>query len=317
MKKRIIITGATGLIGKKIASDLIKRGDEVIIFTRSPEKAKRIIPGAHDYVKWLSGQENGSGNVQGEIASNGTLLLEGADAVIHLAGENVMSHRWNEKHKKKVFESRINSTAALVDVIGKTKTSPAVFVCASAIGFYGTNAEGSVDESAHQGNDFLAYVTAEWEKESRKAEQFGVRCVNIRTGIVLDKNEGALAKMLTPFKLFLGGPIGSGKQWFPWIHVNDIAGIFIYALDNNNVTGAVNAVSPGVVTMKEFSSTLGKLLRRPSAFNVPVFALKLLYGEGAETITGGVKVIPKNILNAGYNFEFTEVNSALTEILTK
>ncbi len=304
MSKRIIITGATGLIGFHISQKLIDRGDEVIIFTRSPERASKKIRNAYDYVKWNY-----------DSADDWHKYLNGVDSVIHLAGENVMAQRWNEEHKKRVLESRVKGTQNLVDAIGATDDKPESFICASAIGIYDNDIKMEYDEDGKHGSDFLAHVTERWEEEAQKVEKYNVRRVSIRTGIVLDRNDGALAKMLTPFKLFVGGPIGSGKQWMPWIHIDDIAELFIYAVDNKNVKSAINGTAPYPVTMTEFADTLGRILSRPSVFKVPNFALKFVLGEGAESVLKGSKIIPRKTIDAGYGFRFTNLEKALRDIL--
>lgn len=306
MNKKIAITGATGLIGKKICELLQQRGDGIIIFSRSVEKAKRIFPSAEKIIRF-----DYSRNVFHEDLLE---ALTSCDAVIHLAGENIMAMRWTAEHKQKIFESRINSTRYLVNAINKISVKPEAFVCASAVGFYG-NPETEVNENFQRGKGFLADVTDEWEKASSDLDKINVRRVNIRTGMVLDKNEGALPKFLTPFKFFIGGPLGSGKQWLSWIHISDLANLFLFAVDNKNVSGIMNAVSPRPVTMKQFADTLGKVIKRPSFFRVPEFVLKTILGEASETVIGGVKVIPKKILSSGFKFEYENLKTALYDLL--
>lgn len=305
MARKIIITGATGLIGRKITERLLLCGDSVVAVTRNSQNAKTKLPARAEFLQWDF------------ISSIKELLpaLEGADAVIHLAGENVLSKRWDAEHKRNIYNSRILSTGIITDAILNAAVKPGVFICASAIGYYGLTTENPADEYSLCGNDFLARLTKEWEDASLKLDDAGVRRVNIRTGIVLDKNEGALAKMITLYKFFIGGPLGNGKQFFPWIHIDDIAGIYIHALDNKNMRGAFNAVSPETTTMKEFCTALGKALNRPSFFNVPSLALKLLYGEGADILLNGVNVIPRRTREAGYNFLFKTAKEAITNLL--
>jgi uncharacterized protein (TIGR01777 family) len=304
MPKKIVITGATGLIGKKISETLINRGDELIIFTRSPEKAKQIIPGAKEYVKW-------NYNNPHEWKEK----INGVDSVIHLAGENVMGKRWTDKYKNKILESRIVSTKNLVEVISHSKQKPESFISASAVGFYPYSETEEFTEDSKPGNHFLSNVTKQWEDETAVVEKYGVRCVNIRTGIVLDKNEGALAKMILPFKLFIGGPLGNGKQWFPWIHINDVVGIYVFALDNENITGVLNAVAPEFINMKSFCKNLGKVINRPSIFKVPSFVLNIVLGKGAEAVLSGSKIKPQRTLGFGYKFLFDNSFKALSDIL--
>lgn len=300
--KRIIITGATGFIGSKISAELIKRGDEVVVLSRSSEKARQIIQKAYKYVDW-------NFNSMGEWIKE----IEEADAIIHLAGENIMGARWSDTHKKKVLNSRVLGTGTLVNAICQSSKKPS-FICASAIGFYNNSIDVVVDEESPSGSGFLSEVTQKWEVEAVKVKTCGSRSVTIRTGIVLDKNEGALAKMITPFKFFIGGPLGSGKQWIPWIHIDDIANLFVYAIDNE-ITGILNGVAPNAVRMKEFAKVLGKVLNRPSFFRVPEFILNLILGEAAYAVTKGSKVLPNRTLDAGYKFNYTDLREALKNIL--
>lgn len=303
MNRKIVITGATGLIGKKIADLLIRRGDEVTIFTRSIDRAKLIIPDAADYVEWDFKLDDWQE------------ALEGKYAVIHLAGENVMAKRWNEQHKKNIFNSRVDTTRALVNAIENAANKPKVFIAASAIGYYG-NSEQSVTEESKPGDDFLAEVVKSWEDEAAKVEQFGVRRVSMRIGIVLDKEGGALAKMLLPFRLFIGGPLGSGKQqWISWIHIEDLVNIFLFALDNENVEDAVNCVSPNPVTMNQFAKAIGKTLKRPSSLRMPEFLLRLILGESSIVVTGGSKVSSPKIISCGYKFKYSYMEEALNNLL--
>ena len=303
MAKKIAIFGATGLIGKRLSRSLIERGDEVLVFSRSPEKAKMLIPGAKEYLSWNTGDLSWK------------IQLNDLDAVIHLAGENVLSRRWNKNHKNRIKQSRIESTRAIVDALADVASKPGVFVCASATGYYGTSETEEFDENSQAGSDFLAEVTFEWEIEAKKVEDSGIRYASIRTGIVLSKDGGALARMLLPFKLFVGGPLGDGRQWFPWIHIDDIVGIYLHSVDNKSVGGALNGTAPEFTTMKEFCKTLGRVLNRPSFFSVPKFVLKLLFGEGADILIKGVKVIPKRTIESGYKFRFDNLEAAVENLL--
>lgn len=300
--KKIVLTGATGSLGKKIVRKLIELGDEVCILTRSAENAKKIFPTVNNIIEW-------SPDSHAWYSS-----LEGADAVINLAGENIMARRWNEEHKRKILLSRVNSVQSLISAIEHVKNKPKVFISASAVGYYG-NREEEVDENSKPEKDFMADVTTRWENETKKIDRLAVRRVNIRIGIVLDKENGALARMILPFKFFVGGPLGIGAQWFPWIHVDDVVGIFLFALDNENVDGILNAVSPNPARMNEFCKTLGMVMKRPSMFRVPEFVLKIILGEAAQVILGGAKVIPKRTEGFGYKFEYSELTEALKNLL--
>ena len=300
--KNIVITGATGFIGKKVTNLLIARGDKVTVFTRSVEKAEKIFPGAENLIIWNQGAESGS------------FSFESIDAVIHLAGENVMGRRWSEQHKKNLLASRVSGTRELTEALEKAKNKPEVFISASAVGYYG-NSEEAVDEYSPSGNDFLAGVVKSWEDETKRVDPMKIRRVNIRIGLVLDGKEGTLAKMVVPFRYFIGGPLGSGKQWFPWIHIDDLVGLFLFALDNGNMSGIINGVSPNPVRMDQFCNMLGKVLHRPSLFRIPSFLLRLVLGEAANVILSGAQVIPKRTLAAGYKFRFESVFGALNDLL--
>jgi len=300
--KNIVITGATGFIGKKVTNSLIARGDKVTVFTRSVEKAEKIFPGAENLIIWNQGAESGS------------FSFESIDAVIHLAGENVMGRRWSEQHKKNLLASRVSGTRELTEALEKAKNKPEVFISASAVGYYG-NSEEAVDEYSPSGNDFLAGVVKSWEDETKRVDPMKIRRVNIRIGLVLDGKEGTLAKMVVPFRYFIGGPLGSGKQWFPWIHIDDLVGLFLFALDNGNMSGIINGVSPNPVRMDQFCNMLGKVLHRPSLFRIPAFLLRLVLGEAADVILSGAQVIPKRTLAAGYKFRFESVSGALNDLL--
>lgn len=304
MSKRIIITGATGLIGKKLADALIDRGDEVIIFSRDAEKAKSIFPKAMDIVEW---------NYQ--YPEQWKSKLENADAVIHLAGINLFAKRWNDDFKKAVLESREVSTKNLVEAIKSCANKPEVFISASGIGYYGDCGETVLNENSPKGNDFLADVCEVWESESQKIGYYGIRNVQIRTGLVLSLEDGALKQMLTPFKYFIGGPLGNGKQWASWIHIDDIVDTYIHAIDCKELTGAINAASPNPVRMKEFAKTLGKVMHRPSLFPIPQFVLKLVVGEAAEVVTASQRIDVNKILNSGYKFKFENLEDTLKNLL--
>ncbi len=304
MAKKIIITGATGLIGKKLTIALIDRGDEVIVFSRDAEKAKSIFPQAMECVEWDYRKP--------ELWKS---KLDNADAIIHLAGINLFSKRWNDDFKKAVLDSREVSTKNLVEAIKSCTNKPEVFISASGIGYYGDCGETVLNENSPKGNDFLADVCEVWESESRKIGDYGIRNVQIRTGLVLSPEDGALKQMLPTFKFFIGGPLGNGKQWSSWLHIDDIVGIYLQALDNQQLQGAINAASPNPVRMKEFAKTLGKVLKRPSLFPVPQFALKIVVGEAAEVVTASQRINSKKVLDSGYKFKFEKLEFALIDLL--
>ncbi|NTU97742.1 MAG: TIGR01777 family protein [Chlorobiaceae bacterium] len=309
MQGHIIVTGATGVIGTELVKELDKRGEQVVVFVRSPESAALKIPGAAGYVRWDSFMESGEW----------TSSIEGAKAIIHLAGKPLLEGRWNEEHKKECYDSRILGTRNLVRAISNAAKKPDVFLSSSAIGYYGSfdrcDETGALLETAPGGNDFLAGICIDWEKEALKAEQLGVRLVLLRTGIVLSTKGGMLQKMLTPFNFFLGGPVGSGLQCISWVHIDDeIAGI-LEALDNPAYRGPVNIVSPEPVSMKEFASSLGGVLGKPSFLPVPKFAVQLLMGEGGNYAVKGQNVKPGFLGAHGFVFRFPDLASALGDLV--
>lgn len=251
------------------------------------------------------------------IARNGATpeLLSGADAVIHLAGEPV-AQRWTAAAKRRIRESRVEGTRALVDAIARSDPRPKVLVSAAAIGLYGDRGDEWLDESSSPANGFLADVSRDWEAEAARAESFGVRVVKIRFGLVLGRDGGALAKMLPAFRLGLGGPLGDGAQWMSWIHIDDIAGMIRFAVENDNVRGVWNGVSPNPVTNREFTRALAKALHRPAIFPVPKFALRLGAGEMAQILLDSQRCTPKAPLAAGYRFAYPELGPALAAVLT-
>lgn len=302
MKKRIILTGATGLVGKSLVKKL-NTEYEIVIFSRSAEKAKIVFPGLECVEYNYSSPEKWE------------KYVEGSFAIIHLAGENVASGRWTNYRKQKIYDSRIVSTSNLVKAINNCRQKPEAFITSSATGYYGYSETKTLTEDSEPGEGFLAAVCADWEKAASDNLSADTRHVAIRTGIVLDKNEGALAKMIPPYKFFVGGQIGTGKQWMSWIHMDDLAEIYVAALKNPVIVGPVNGTAPNPVQMKEFASTLGKVLKRPSMFPVPGFVLKVLMGEAAEIALEGARVMPQKILEAGYNFKYPYLQSALEEII--
>jgi len=303
----IVLTGATGLIGSQLYKRLVQRGDAVIVFARNVEAAKQKFPDAKAIVKWSATEPSRAW----ESAING------ADAVFNLAGSPV-AVRWNDAVKKEITDSRVAGTRNIVAAIAKAANKPKVLINASAIGYYGNHPhDAKVEafiETSPAGKDFLSGVCMAWEAEAMKAEALGIRVALIRTGIVLSTKEGALQKLLTPFKFFVGGPLGDGKQWFSWVHIDDDVNLFLYALDNS-VQGPLNAVAPTSKQMDEFAETLGSVMSRPSAISVPRAALEALFGEAANIIAEGQKAFPKRAIESGFAFKYSELPAALKDIL--
>lgn len=304
---KIVITGGTGLIGRNLIEALENESHEITVFTRSPEKAKSIVPNCKNYIKWNFDQKEGEW----------TEYVKQADAVIYLAGESIVGKRWTKQQKYLIRNSRIDGTQNIVNVIKNSDTNVKIFISGSAIGYYGYQSSTKVTESDEAGNDFLARLIDELEGVSKCLEEKNIRRVLIRTGIVLSENGGALDKMLTPFKLFAGGPIGNGKQGFPWIHIDDIVGLFNWALKNEKVRGPLNASAPETLNNKEFSKKLGKVLNRPAFFYVPKKIIKVIMGEAADSVLNVAKVYPQKAVELGYDFKFQNAEEALKNVLNK
>lgn len=293
---RILITGASGLIGKALQASFKEKGHEMLLASRSE-------PRDDEHVQW---------SADSGFADEDLSRLEGLDAVIHLAGENISALRWTDEKKKAIRDSRVHGTHSMIEAFGKLKSKPKVFISGSAVGFYGDRGNEEMTEANSAGKTFLADVSKEWEAESRRAEDLGIRTVLLRTGIVLSKDGGALATMLTPFKLGVGGVVGDGKQWMSWVSLDDVVAIINYALENENLRGAVNVASPNPVTNEEFTKTLGTVLYRPTFLPLPEFAIHMVFGEmGDALLLDSTRVIPKRLLDAGYEFKFTDLKSAL------
>lgn len=292
---RVLITGATGFIGQK----LVGRLDRPYVLTRSPEAAKRKLGDVTAFA-WNA-----------EVEPPPSAAFEGVDAVVHLAGEPVAEGRWNAEKKRRIRDSRVLGTRHLVQALESLAVRPRVLVSASAVGWYGSRGDESLTESSTVGNDFLAEVCREWEAESQRASALGVRVVNPRIGIVLGEGGGAMEKMLRPFKLGLGGRLSHGNQWMPWVHVDDVVGLILFAIEHENLTGAINATAPEPVTNREFTRTLGRVLHRPTVFPAPAFALRLAVGEFAEILLASQRVIPRVALDARYQFAHPKLEGAL------
>ncbi|UBF27802.1 TIGR01777 family oxidoreductase [Kovacikia minuta CCNUW1] len=303
---KIAITGATGFVGSRLVERLQAEGHQAIALTRSPVRAQRILPkSAFPNLEIVAYTPTESGDWQQVIA--------GCDGVVNLAGEPI-SERWTAEHKQKILSSRRLGTQKIVEAIAQANPKPSVLVSSSAIGYYGTSETTTFDETSPSGNDFLAQVCQEWEAEAEKVKAFGVRLVILRTGIVLGMG-GALAKMLPPFKLFAGGPIGTGRQWFSWIHREDLVNLILQALTQPGMEGTFNATAPNPVRMAEFCSTMGDVLHRPSWLPVPGFALEALLGDGAQVVLEGQQVLPKRTQSTGFQYQYATVKQALEEVL--
>jgi uncharacterized protein len=298
----VTLTGATGLIGAAIVRALQARGDAVTVLTRDPERARAALGGVEAHA-WqpLDGPAPAA-------------ALEGRDAVVHLAGENV-AQRWSDEARRAIRASRESGTRNLVAGIGAADPRPRVLVSASAVGYYGPRGDEPVTEDAGAGDDFLAGVCAAWEREAARAAEHGLRVAMLRTGVVLDQGGGALAKMLPFFRLGLGGPVAGGRQYLPWIHADDVVGLYLAALDDAAWEGPINVTAPVPVTNRDFSRALGRALRRPAFAPVPGFAVRLLYGDMAEIVTTGQRAVPARALQHGFAFRHTDLDEALRDAL--
>lgn len=299
---RVTVTGATGLIGTRLVERLTARGDVVTVLSRNPDKATDKL--GVSAVGW----DPQAGPAPAEA-------LAGRDGVIHLAGEPV-AQRWSDEARERIRRSREVGTANLVAGIRAADPRPPVLVSASAVGYYGPHGDEQVDEETPPGDDFLARVCVAWEHAALAAQDLGVRVTRVRTGVVLDPDGGALAKMLPPFKLGAGGPVAGGRQWMPWIHADDLAGLYLAALDGgDDWAGAVNGSAPAPVTNAEFSKALGRALHRPAVAPIPAFAIRLLYGEMAAIVTTGQRAVPSRALALGHAFAHPELDEALRDTL--
>ncbi|MBU7582537.1 MAG: TIGR01777 family oxidoreductase [Nostoc sp. TH1S01] len=305
---KVAITGATGLVGSRLVERLQTEGHQVLVLTRNAGFAQKVFPPANfPSVEIITYTPTTSGAWQDVISS--------CEAVVNLAGEPIGEGRWTPERKQEILNSRQLGTQKIVEAIAKANPKPKVLVNTSAIGYYGTNETATFDEASVSGNDFLAQVCQAWEAEATKVKDVGVRLVILRFGIVLG-NGGALAKMIPPFQLFAGGPIGSGRQWFSWIHIDDVVNLILQALNNSDMEGVYNATAPNPVRMNDLAQTLGKVLNRPSWLPVPAFAIEALLGDGAIVVLEGQQVLPKRTLESGFTYQYPNLQPALQQILT-
>lgn len=294
---KILITGGTGFIGSVLCSRLLEAEHEVVVLSRHAKTIEMPVQGISNL----------------EQLSSDTFF----DVVINLAGEPIADKRWTDKQKQRISNSRLDTTRKLITYFKTTEHKPKLFISGSAIGYYGIGeTDEAVDEDASGDDSFSSQLCQQWEVLALKAQVFGIRTCLLRTGIVLGKNGGALNKMLLPFKLGLGGKIGSGKQWMPWIHLNDLVGIILYCVGHDELYGPVNGTAPNPVTNEVFTKTLGRALKRPTIIPMPAVVVKILMGQmGAELLLAGKRVLPVKIVDAGYQFEFEELDKALLDVI--
>lgn len=301
---KLVVAGGSGFIGQALLQRLVNEEHEVTLLTRNSSEAGRQINPAVEIVQW-----------DALSVGSWSSKVNGADAVLNFAGEPIAGRRWTATQKEKITRSRIDATRAIVSAIRQAEKKPSVLVNASAVGYYGSVEEGHVTETRGPGVGFLSQVCSLWESEARTAESLGVRVAMLRIGVVLGDGGGALEKMLLPFKIFVGGPIGSGKQWFPWVHRDDVIGAILYTLATPNLSGPINMTAPEVVSMKDFCSALGEVLNRPSWAPVPGFVLKIMLGEMAEMLLTGQRVVPSKLQQHGFHFKYPNLIPALNNIL--
>lgn len=300
---KVLVSGASGFIGSALCDSLLVRGDSVVGLTRDPKRARRTNPS----VVWHAWEPT--------LERPPAAAFEGVDAVVNLLGEKI-NQRWTDEAKRRIMESRRTGTHNLVGAIAGLERKPRVLVNQSAIGFYGDRGEAIVDESSEGGEGYDADVVREWEKAAHEVDSTGVRLVIVRTGHVLDPSDGFLAALLTPFKLGVGGPLAGGAQYVSWVHVNDEVGVLLWAIENERVSGVVNATAPNPVTNRVFSKALGKALGRPAVVPVPGIMLDLMYGrEFGQVLRGGQRVLPRRALDLGYEFRHPELDEALEDLL--
>jgi uncharacterized protein len=303
---RVAVTGATGVIGRRAIAAMLERGDQVVALTRDTKSAREALGSDVELQAWPDPKH----------APAPATALERADAVLHLLGEPI-AQRWSDDAKREIRDSRVLGTRSLVATIASLPEDrrPRALVSQSATGYYGARGDEPVDETDPAGDDFLARVTVEWEREAGEAAAAGVRVATTRTGVVLSPAGGALEKMLPPFKLGVGGPVAGGRQYVPWIHLDDVVGAMLRCLDDDAATGPVNLTAPNPVTNAHLAKTLGRVLHRPAVLPVPGLALKTLYGEMATIVLTGQRAVPARLGELGYEFRHPELEAALRDVL--
>lgn len=304
---KIILSGGTGFIGKPLFNELVKKQHKIVVLTKHPSSLRHLESDFVELVRWD----------RKTLDDSWVNYVNGSDVVINLCGEPISDIRWTKEQKEIIASSRIDSTKALVAAIEKASEKPTTLINASAVGYYGHVESVDVTEDFPKGEGFLANTCYRWEKAAYEARAFGTRVVTLRTGVVLGKGGGALRKMVPPFEMYTGGYPGSGKQWFPWIHRDDIVGAIIFAQENSTISGPINVTAPNPVTMKDFCVALGKALGKPCWGPIPSVVIRAVMGEMADMVLQGQKAIPKVLLNAGYSFRFKYVEEALEAIFEK
>ena len=303
---KIIVAGGTGFIGTALIQELAVSNHHVTLLTRNPRRVQRLSSELVEIEQW-----------DGISVGAWARCIDGADAVINLTGESIGGKRWSSKQKEILTASRVNAINAIVEAIQRASKKPEILISASAVGYYGNVDDGDVVEDYPAGRDFLAMLCKQWDEAALAANTFGVRVVTPRIGVVLGHDGGALKKMLVPFSMFVGGPLGSGKQWFPWVHRDDVVGVFRFALSEHKLSGPVNVAAPEYVTMKQFCSTLGNAMHRPCWAKVPSVVLRAMLGEMSTIVLTGQKVISQKLLQMNYQFKYPKLIPALQAVIQK
>ncbi len=307
-KRHVVVTGATGLIGSHLIRHLSGGLAEVSAFVRNPERDRKRLPEGTNIVEWRAGMDEGPWKE----------VLASADVIVNLAGAP-LAQRWDEKTLKQIYVSRVIGTRNIVEALPDRSDGEdqQVLISGSAVGYYGSLVPNPVDETAPAGEGYPATLTVEWEREAEKAEEKGARVVLLRTGIVLSPEGGAMKELLTPFKMMVGGPIGSGDQPWPWIHIDDEIGLILHAMENENISGPLNAVAPESIDNRRFARAFGDALGRPSVVPAPKFMMRAMLGDAAIVVTEGQNVWPRKAIESGYPFKFTQIDHALGHLLEK
>lgn len=300
---RVIVTGGSGLIGKPLCAALVSAGHETIVLSRNPSQVKGMPPGVR-LEKW-----------DGQSAAGWDALADGAHAIVNLAGEGIADGRWSDERKERILASRVQAGKAVVQAIEQAANKPKLLIQASAVGYYGPRQDEVITEASSPGGDYLARVCFEWEAASAPVTKMGVRRAIIRTGIVLSNEGGAFPRLVLPFRLFAGGPLGSGKQWYPWIHIDDQVRAMLFLLQHESAGGPFNLSAPNPVTNKEMATAIGKVTGRPAFMPAPAFALQTALGEMATVVLDGQRAIPQRLLELGFTFKYPTIEEALKALL--
>lgn len=309
MSKKIVINSGTGLIGRYFLKAILEKGYQAIILTRNIQKAKETLSA---YPNLLIEEFNPI--IQNNNITN---VIDHSYAVVNFSGATISKRKWTDEYKKILYTSRGEVTKVLVSQMKKCENKPRVFINMSAVGYYGYDKEKVATDNSLPGSGFISELCIDWENAALESEDYGIRAVVLRSGIVLTDKGGALERILTPFKFFVGGILGSGKQWMPWIHIEDLVNLILFCMENESIRGAINATSPQQITNREFTKILARLLKRPIIFKVPSAILKLILGDFAVNVLEGIQVIPEKSLAAGFKFKYDKLEEALRNLLFK